>query len=104
MQSITHHSTKNNAQHIVEVFLKNITHALPGFIFWKDQNSVYLGCNLNYAKLVGLHSCEEIIGKTDHELNWDQSCWYSSIKFRLWSLFSHRSFICSSVFFVSGKR
>ena len=70
MQSITHHPTKNNAQHIIEVFLKNITHALPGFIFWKDQNSVYLGCNLNYAKLVGLRSCEEIIGKTDHELNW----------------------------------
>ncbi len=70
MQSITHHLTQNNAQHIMEVFLKNITHALPGFIFWKDPHSVYLGCNLNYAKLVGLHSCEEIIGKTDHELNW----------------------------------
>ena len=70
MQSITHNPTKNNAQHIMEVFLKNITHALPGFIFWKDQHSVYLGCNLNYAKLVGLRSCEEIIGKTDHELNW----------------------------------
>ncbi len=90
--------------HIFKVFLKNISQSLPNFIFWKDKESVYLGCNENFAHLVGLSKPEDIVGKSDRDLNWDQSCWYSSIKFRLWSLFSHRSFICSSVFFVSGKR
>src|SRR5262249_28105984 len=45
-------------------------HSLPGFIFWKDQHSVYLGCNANFARLVGLNSPEDIIGKSDRDLNW----------------------------------
>ncbi|MCE3268684.1 MAG: putative sensory histidine-kinase / response regulator [Burkholderiales bacterium] len=56
--------------HINEVFLRNITRALPQYVFWKDINSVYLGCNKNYADLVGLNSPEEIIGKTDIDLLW----------------------------------
>lgn len=56
--------------HVNEVFLKNITQALPQYVFWKDIHSVYLGCNNNYATLVGLRSPEDIIGKTDHDLMW----------------------------------
>lgn len=56
--------------HVNEVFLKNITQALPQYVFWKDIHSVYLGCNNNYATLVGLQSPEDIIGKTDHDLMW----------------------------------
>ena len=43
---------------------------MPNYIFWKDAQSVYLGCNLNFACLVGLGTPEEIIGKTDQDLNW----------------------------------
>lgn len=60
----------NQAAHINEIFLKNITHALPQYVFWKDVYSVYLGCNKNYATLVGLKSPEDIVGKTDNDLNW----------------------------------
>jgi two-component system aerobic respiration control sensor histidine kinase ArcB len=56
--------------HITQVFLSNVTEALPQYVFWKDVNSVYLGCNKNYALLVGLTSPESIIGKTDKDLNW----------------------------------
>jgi two-component system, OmpR family, aerobic respiration control sensor histidine kinase ArcB len=70
MQPIRHHRTRNSAKHIVEVFLRNITHALPGFIYWKNTHSVYLGCNANFARLVGLIRPEDIIGKSDPELNW----------------------------------
>ena len=56
--------------HATEIFLRNITRVLPQYVFWKDVNSVYLGCNKNYASLVGLSSPEEIIGKTDDDLNW----------------------------------
>lgn len=43
---------------------------IPQFIFWKDQNSVFLGCNENFAQAAGLESSEEIIGKTDFDLPW----------------------------------
>lgn len=40
----------------------------PHYIFWKDKNSVYLGCNQQFAELAELNSPEEIIGKTDYDL------------------------------------
>ena len=47
-----------------------IKHA-PGLIYyWKDQNSVHLGCNDSFAKLAGLKSREEVVGKTDFDLPW----------------------------------
>jgi PAS domain S-box-containing protein len=47
-----------------------ILNTVPQFIFWKDRNSVYLGCNTFFAKAAGLDSPEEIIGKTDYDLPW----------------------------------
>ena len=61
---------QKNKAHIIEVFLKNITRSLPQYIFWKDAQSVYLGCNENFACLVGLRSPEDIAGKSDMDLNW----------------------------------
>lgn len=61
-----HKSSLNNSH----FFLENIILHVPHFIFWKDKNSVYLGCNENYAKLLGLKSPSEIVGKTDFELGW----------------------------------
>jgi PAS domain S-box-containing protein len=51
---------------MLELVMNNI----PQFIFWKDRNSVYLGCNKNQAKVAGLNSPEEIVGKTDFDLPW----------------------------------
>jgi PAS domain S-box-containing protein len=42
----------------------------PGSIFWKDINSVYLGCNKAFLQVAGLESEKEIIGKCDYELPW----------------------------------
>ncbi|MBD1923983.1 PAS domain S-box protein [Microcoleus sp. FACHB-831] len=53
-----------------EEFLQLILDNIPQFIFWKDKNSVYLGCNTNFARAAGLNSPEEIVGKTDYELAW----------------------------------
>jgi PAS domain-containing protein len=38
------------------------------YIFWKDCNSVYLGCNVSFAKSLGFKSSADIIGKTDYDL------------------------------------
>ena len=43
---------------------------IPQFVFWKDRNSVYLGCNQNFARGAGLTHPDEIIGKTDIDLPW----------------------------------
>ena len=39
-------------------------------VFWKDINSVYLGCNQKFADAAGLKTPHEIIGKTDYDLPW----------------------------------
>ncbi len=51
-------------------FLKLILDTIPQYVFWKDSNSVFLGCNRNLAKVAGLDSPEDIIGKTDYDLPW----------------------------------
>lgn len=55
------------AKSVKQVFQDTIFENLPEdtYIFWKDKKSVYLGCNENYANLLGLLSPEEIVGKTD---------------------------------------
>jgi PAS domain S-box-containing protein len=45
-----------------------IDHIHNHYIFWKDKNSVYLGCNKALANAIGLKSSNEIIGKTDYDL------------------------------------
>ena len=45
---------------------------IPQFIFWKDNNSIYLGCNQNFAKISGLETAENIIGKTDYDIPFKQ--------------------------------
>lgn len=58
------------AARINKIFLEKVTEFLPQYVFWKDANSVYLGCNENFAQLVGFKSPKEIIGKTDFDLKW----------------------------------
>jgi PAS domain S-box-containing protein len=43
---------------------------VPGSIYWKDKEGVYLGCNSFQAKIVGLDSPEDVIGKTDYDFPW----------------------------------
>ncbi|MCK9579297.1 MAG: PAS domain S-box protein [Methanoregula sp.] len=50
--------------------LSNVVENFPGVIFWKDRNSMYLGCNKNFSDGAGLNGPEEIIGKTDFDLPW----------------------------------
>jgi two-component system aerobic respiration control sensor histidine kinase ArcB len=52
--------------------LENVVKYAPGFFYWKDKNSVYLGCNDEFANLAGLKSSAEVIGKTDYDLIWKE--------------------------------
>ena len=53
-----------------ERFLRLAIDTIPQSVFWKDRNSVYLGCDQSFAQLGGLNSPEEVIGKTDYDLPW----------------------------------
>ncbi len=52
--------------------LTHIINTIPQSIFWKDQNSAYLGCNHAFAHEAGLNSPENIIGKNDFDLPWSR--------------------------------
>ena len=52
--------------------LQLVVDTLPQFIFWKNRQSMYLGCNDNFAKIAGLSSPAEIIGKSDYDLPWKE--------------------------------
>jgi len=54
-------------------FLQLVLKSIPDFVFWKDSNSVFLGCNEAFAKAAGAKSPEEIIGKTDYDMPWKKS-------------------------------
>jgi PAS domain S-box-containing protein len=53
--------------------LENVLEQFPGRVFWKDRHLVYQGCNKNEAKRIGLASTNEIIGKTDYDMPWNDT-------------------------------
>jgi len=46
--------------------------SMPQYICWKDRNSVFLGCNMNHARLFNLLDTDAVIGKTDWDLHRDR--------------------------------
>jgi PAS domain S-box-containing protein len=50
--------------------LQTVLDAIPIRLFWKDLDSVYLGCNQPFAEDAGLERPEQILGKRDDELAW----------------------------------
>jgi PAS domain S-box-containing protein len=53
-----------------DIYLENIINNLPHFIFWKDKNSHFLGCNQVFAAAAGFNSPADIINKTDYQMPW----------------------------------
>lgn len=50
-----------------ELFSSILAH-IPHSVFWKDRDSVFLGCNQQFARDMGVPSPLEVIGRTDFEL------------------------------------
>jgi rsbT co-antagonist protein RsbR len=51
-----------------QLLLQLVMNTMPQSICWKDRYSVYLGCNRQFARDVGLTDPAEIAGKTDYDL------------------------------------
>ncbi len=50
--------------------LQSILDTIPARVFWKDRDLNYLGCNQPFAQDAGLESPDQIIGKNDRQLSW----------------------------------
>ena len=55
-----------------KMMLQLVMDSIPQYIFWKDRNSVYLGCNKKFAEIAGFESPRDVIGRNDHDLAWSQ--------------------------------
>ncbi|WP_341525632.1 PAS domain-containing protein [Nostoc sp. UHCC 0302] len=62
------------SKQLLQLVIDNI----PQGIFWKDRNSVYLGCNQNFLRDTSIDSVETLLGLNDYDLPWQkgEADWY----------------------------
>jgi PAS domain-containing protein len=53
-----------------EQLLQIVIDSIPQRVFWKDRNSVYLGCNRSFAGDAGMDDPALLVGRNDFELAW----------------------------------
>ncbi len=56
----------------IERNLQLVIENLPEYIYWKDTDFIYQGCNKNVADYLNLDSPNEIIGKSDDDFGWTE--------------------------------
>ncbi|MDY6897114.1 MAG: PAS domain S-box protein, partial [Cyanobacteriota bacterium] len=54
------------SEQLFQLLIDNIPHS----VFWKDRNSVLLGCNRNFAEDANVGEPSNIVGKSDYDLPW----------------------------------
>jgi len=60
-------SSQDYAKIMVDYY-ENIIAAMPGHVYWTNKEGIYLGCNDNDAKFLGLNSRQDVVGKTIYDL------------------------------------
>lgn len=45
---------------------------IPIRVFWKDRDSIYLGCNSLFAADAGCSSPDDVVGKSDYDMPWKE--------------------------------
>jgi PAS domain S-box-containing protein len=63
-QAVTSPATSTQYAQMMCDFYENLIAVMPGNIYWKNKEGIYLGCNDQDAKYLGFKSRQEIIGKT----------------------------------------
>ncbi len=69
LQTKDEKSSFQNSREMLDLVIDNI----PQFIYWKNKQMVYLGCNQNFALINNLDDPNFIVGKTDIELPWSRA-------------------------------
>ncbi len=70
IEDISDRKRSKDELHQAQAMLRLIIDNIPQRILWKDRDLKYLGCNLSQAKVSGLASPDDIVGKTDYDLPW----------------------------------
>ncbi|MCD8524861.1 MAG: PAS domain-containing protein [Gammaproteobacteria bacterium] len=55
-----------------KISFKEIISYMPGTVYWMGLDHVYLGCNLNLARILKKNSPDEVIGATIYDLTPDK--------------------------------
>ena len=57
---------------------QQVIDTIPSAIFWKDQQSRYLGCNRGFLDIAGLETVADIVGKDDYDMVWkpEETEWF----------------------------
>jgi CheY-like chemotaxis protein/HPt (histidine-containing phosphotransfer) domain-containing protein len=50
--------------------LVKLVDLMPGYVYWKDRDSIIMGCNELQANSLGLASKDELVGRTSLDLIW----------------------------------
>ena len=58
----------NTHKDIEKLVFSQFIEQIPQFVWWKDVNSVFWGCNENVARYAGLKNAKEIVGLTDFDI------------------------------------
>lgn len=66
-EDITDRKAAEDALRHSREMLRSVLDTVPVGVFWKDGNSVYLGCNRVYAESNGANCPEGIVGVTDYD-------------------------------------
>ncbi len=67
---ITEHKRTERELRRSREMLQKVLDTIPARVFWKDRNSVYMGCNKLFAHDAGVESPAEVSGKTDYDMPW----------------------------------
>lgn len=71
-RDITERIETEKKLHESRKILEDVINSIPVRVFWKDVNSVFLGCNTLFALDAGKNSPEEVIGENDYSLGWKE--------------------------------
>jgi two-component system aerobic respiration control sensor histidine kinase ArcB len=63
---------QKNSKNIISIndtfALHHLIQIMPGHVFWKNKDGVYLGCNLKQAQYYGFDSPDCVVNKTDSDI------------------------------------
>jgi len=82
----TEEALRQSEQNATEAknLLKLVLDTIPVRLFWKDLNSVFLGCNTLFAQDAGYQIPEELIGLDDYHMGWkEQAAMYRQDDFEV---------------------
>ncbi len=58
----------NNNENKSKNILNNLLENIPAYVYWKNKEGIFEGCNDLLANLAGYENAKDLIGKTDYEV------------------------------------